>query len=161
MARIELFLLFKYFWVAFILVTFVNGAIWWSRSKPHRIRDPALTESYRSLIRGFVIWGNIPWLVMGAGIVFGGVPSIFHYFDPKSPNPFIAAWFGSVFFLWIAGCYWLFARGGAEELIRHPGLIQPQMSSPSAIKALWVLCLAGGVFGVALMYFGDFKPPEF
>ena len=154
-------LVFKHFWVAFILATVANGAIWWSRSKEFRERDPALTEGYRSLIRGLVTWGNLPWLIMGAGILFGGVPSIFHYFNPRSPNPFVVAWFGSIFVLWVAGTYWLFARGGAEQLVRHPGLIQPQITSASAVKALWLLCLAGGIAAVAAMYFIEFKPPEF
>ena len=154
-------IVFKHFWIAFIFVTLANGAIWWYRGREHRERDPTLVEGYRSLIRGFVTWGNLPWLIMGAGILFGGVPSIFHYFDPTSPNPFIAGWFGSLFLLWAAGTYWLFARGGAEQLVRHPGLIQSDITSPSTIKALWLLCIAGGVAAVAAMYFGAFQPPEF
>jgi hypothetical protein len=79
--------------------TLVNGAIWWSCGKELREHDPTLTGGYRSLIRGFVTWGNLPCLIMGAGIVFGDVPSIFHYFNPKSSNPFVVAWFGSIFLL--------------------------------------------------------------
>jgi hypothetical protein len=154
-------LVFKHFWVAFILGTLVNGAIWWLRGKQHRERDPALTEGYRSLIRGFVTWGNLPWLIMGAGILSGDVPSIFHYFDPRSPNPFIVAWFGSIFLLWTAGTYWLFGRGGAEQLVRHPGLMQPHFTSASAVKALWLVGLSGGIVGIAVMYFVEFEPPEF
>jgi hypothetical protein len=39
--------------------------------------------------------------------------------------------------------------------------MQPHITSPSAVKALWLLCLAAGIAAVAAMYFGDFKPPEF
>jgi hypothetical protein len=154
-------LLFKHFWVAFILMTFVNGAIWWRRSSEYRERDPSLTESYRSLIRGFVTWTNIPWVVMGAGILSGGVPSIFHYFNPSYPSPFVAAFFGSIFLLWVAGTYWLFALGGAEQLVRHPGLVQPSISSPVLIKVLWLVCLAGGVAGVTAMFIVQPQPPPF
>ena len=72
-------LLFKHFWVAFILMTFLNGAIWWWRGSKHRERDPSLIEGYRSLVRGFVTWGNIPWLIMGAGILFGGERVVFSH----------------------------------------------------------------------------------
>jgi hypothetical protein len=153
--------LFKNFWAAFILMTFVNGAIWWRRSREYRERDPSLTEGYRSLIRGYVTWGNIPWVVMGSGILFGGVPSMFHYFNPRYPNPFVAAFFGSIFVLWAAGTYWLFARGGAEQLINHPGLAQPSINSPLIIKVLWLLCLAGGVAGVTAMFIVQPQPPPF
>jgi hypothetical protein len=153
--------LFKHFWVAFILVTILNGAIMWRRTSEYRERDPSLTESYRSLIRGFVTWSNIPWAVMGAGILFGSVPSMFHYFDPTYPSPFVAAFFGSIFVLWAAGSYWLFARGGAEQIVRHPGLVQPSFTSPALIKMLWLLCLAGGVAGVSLMFLVQPQPPPF
>ena len=153
-------LLFKHFWVAFVLVTLLNGAVWWFRSKPHRQRDPSLTDGYRALIRGFVTWANVPWLIMGAGILFGGVPSMFHYFDPRSPNPFVTAWFGSIFFLWVAGTYWLFARGGAERLVRHSGLLQPSATNATAVKALWLLAVASGPAAVAAMYLGHFRSPN-
>lgn len=154
-------LLFQHFWVAFIVVTCLNGAIWWKRSRSHREQDPTLTEGYRTLIRGFVTWGNIPWVVMGAGILFGGVPSVFAYFDPKSPNLFVTAWFGSLFLVWGAGTYWLFARGGAEMLARHPGIIQPELAVPSRLKVIWLLALAGGIGALTAMYLADFRPPTF
>jgi len=154
-------LIFSHFWVAFIVATLLNGGIWWSRSKPYRERDPSLTASYRSIIVGFITWGNIPWVIMGAGIVFGGVPSIFHYFNPRSSNPFVLAWFGSLFFLWLVGTYWLFARGGAEEIVRLPGLIQGNVTSASAIKRTWLLALAGGIAAVTAMHLLDFQPPNF
>jgi hypothetical protein len=154
-------LIFEYFWVAFILTTAANAAIWWSRGKPYRERDASLTEGYRSLVRGFLFWGNVPWFVMGLGILVGSVPTIFHYFNPKSLNPFVLGWFGSIFVLWVLGTHWLFFRGGAEQLIRHPGLIQPQPKSPSAIKNLWLLGLAGGIFAIFMMSTMEFTPPEF
>jgi len=154
-------LAFKHFWIAFILVTFANGAAMWRQSKPYREVDPSLSEGYRSLVRGFVVWGNIPWLIMGAGILFGGVPSIFHFFNPRSPNPFVTAWFGSIIVLWIACSHWLFLRGGAEQLARHPGFTRPPITNPSTIKLLWLVCMGGGILGFVAMYLAEFTPPEF
>ena len=153
--------IFKHFWVAFILVTVANAAMWWYRGRPYRERDPSLTEGYRSLVRGFLFWGNVPWLVMGLGILVGDVPTIFHYFNPRSLDPFVLGWFGSIFFLWVLGTHWIFLRGGAERLVDHPGLIRPQSRSPAAIKNLWLLCLAGGIFGVVMMFTMEFTPPDF
>jgi len=152
-------IVFRHFWIVFVLVTLANGATWWHRGRRHRERDPSLASGYRSLVGGFVTWGNLPWVVMGAGILFGGVPSIFHYFDPKSSNPFVIAFFGSIFLLWVLGTHWLFARGGAELIVRHPGLTEPETISPGRIKLLWIVGVAGGIAGVAVMYARDFQPP--
>lgn len=157
----RLILLFKHFWVAFVIVTILNGAIWWFRGRPHRERDPSLTEGYRSLVKGLVVWGNLPWLIMGSGILFGGVPTMFHYFNPRDPNPFVKAWFVSVVAIWIAGTYWLFVHGGAEQLIRHPGLIQSPNANPIYLKVIWLLSIAGGIAAFVVMYLGSFAPPRF
>ena len=151
--------LFKHIWVFFIVATFVNAAIWWRRGREYRQRDPSLTEDYRSLIRGFVTWGNVPWLIMGVGILFGRVPTVFHYFNPRSPNPFVTAFFASIVFLWIVGTYWLFARRGAERLVRCPGLVRLPVNSAAAMKGFWILCLDGGVAGLVAMSFSEIPPP--
>lgn len=153
-------LVFKHFWVAFILSTVVNAAVWWVRGRPYREADPSLVEGYRSLVRGFLLWGNVPWIVMGLGILVGSVPSVIHYFNPRSLSPFVLAWFGSIFLVWVLGTHWLFARGGAERLLRHPGLIQPQPTNAAAIKTVWLLGLGGGVLGCAVMLAMDIRPPD-
>jgi hypothetical protein len=154
-------LVFKHFWVMFIAVTFANGAIWWRRSAKHRANNPQLSDGYRSVILGFVTWGNLPWVIMGAGILIGGVPSIFHFFDPRSGNAFVLAWFGSIIILWVLGTYWLFLRGGAELLASLPGLLQPPLTSPQAVKALWLIAVAGGIAAFVAMFSGAIPVPEF
>ena len=68
-----------------------------------------------------MIWGNIPWVVMAAGYLFGGVPSLFHYFRPLDGNTFVLAFFASVFFVWTMGTYWLVFGGGAEMIFKPYG----------------------------------------
>ena len=151
----------EYFWLAAILLSFVNEAIMWQRSASHRKRDPSVADGYRSLARGFLIWWNIPWLVMGVGIHFGGVPSVFHYLNLKTSNPYIIAFAASIVFLWISGSFWLFARGGAEYLCRHPDFFKTGSTNPNLIKLFWTICVAGAVAAFAMMYFGQFTVPEF
>lgn len=147
-----LILIVKHFWLACIVITMLTAGLWhWSGGR-HIARDPALADGYRSLIKGMVIYGNIPWVVMGVGIVFGGVPSAFHYLLPQDMNPFIPAFYGSVFLIWVLVSRWLFARGGAEMLARHPGLIYLHISSPRLIKAIWVFGLIGGILALIGMF---------
>jgi hypothetical protein len=151
--------MFQHAWVLFILVTCANGAIWWSRGKKEMAAHPELEEGYRSLVRGWLLYGNLPWIVMGAGIVFGGVPSVFHYFDPRN-GPYVIAWYVTVVALWILTAFWVFVRGGAEALIRHPGLLNLPSQEPWAVKALLILMLAGGVAGLTLMILGHAPTPR-
>lgn len=139
-------------WMIFIAVTCLNGLIFRFKVRKHILENPGLEPGYNMLIRGLVIWGNIPWVIMGTGIMSGSVPSFFHYFNPRGGNPFVLAFFGSIFLLWILGTYWLFFRRGAEMLMEHPGLINFDTRNPAVIKLIWCVCLAGGVLAVTMMF---------
>jgi len=152
-------LLMRYFWLVFILTTCLNALSLWWRARRHIAADPSLKAGYRKLFWGVLIIGNIPWLVMGFGCVVGGVPSIMHFFRPRDGNPFVIAFFASVFAMWILGTYWLFARGGAEMLLRHPGMLNVDLKSPTLVKLLWCLCLMSGIAGVIGMFVMDVPIP--
>lgn len=149
----------RYFWAVAIVVTGINVAIFKARSTRHIQENPELAEGYATLLRGYLIWLNIPWIVMGIGCTVGGIPTVWHYFRPQDGNPYVLAWFASVFMLWIAGTYWLLFRGGAEMLVKHPGAFNINTSNPTMVKLFWFLCLAGGVFGVIMMWTLDIPLP--
>ena len=145
----------------FIVVTFANAIIMKMRVKKQIEADPSLKSGYDTIFKGFITWGNIPWVVMGAGIITGSVPTIFHYFSPQDGNPFVIAFFMSVVLIWILGTYWLFVKDGAEMLVKHPGIFNYDFSSPTIVKLFWILCLAGGVAGVAMIFTMNTQIPNF
>ncbi len=147
----------RYFWVLAIITTFMNVAIWKRQSRPYIEDRPELAEGYNRLIRNGAVWLNVPWIVMGVGITFGDVPTVWHYFRPQDENPYVLSWFGSIFFLWCAGVYWIFILDGASTLVNHPGSFN--FSSPTQVKLILILCLAGGVAAVIMMYTMDFTAP--
>ncbi len=102
-----------------------------------------------------MIWGNLPWVFMGLGCEVGGVPTVFYYFRPRDGNPFVIAFFASPAVIWALGTYWLFARGGAEMMIRHPGLLNVSFQSPALLKLFWCVCLAGGIVAAVAMFVSD------
>lgn len=150
----------RHFWIAFIAVTCINAWIYKKRSRYYIEKNPDLAEGYAKLIRGYLIWLNIPWVIMGLGLTVGGVPSMAHYFQPKDGNPFVLAWFASVFLLWILGTFWLFFKGGAKTLAKYPGAIEfhspfsktEEITSPAVIKLIWCVCLLGGIVGVVMLW---------
>jgi hypothetical protein len=167
--RMEPFaLISKYFWAVAIIVTMINVLIFRKRAQKHIQDNPDLEKGYTSLFRGSLLCMNIPWVIMGIGCTSGEVPTVWHYFRPRDGNPYVLAWFGSVFFLWVLGTFWLFLREGAEKLVRYPGALQfryglknKDLTNPVLIKALWLLGLAGGVVGVVLMWYLQLPIPVF
>lgn len=141
----------KWFWALCIVMTVLNAVIFRFRAQKHIKKHPELAEGYYALIKGFVLWGNIPWIVMGVGTVFGGVPTVFHYFRPNDGNPFVLAFFISVIALWLLGTYWLLYRGGAQSIVDHPGMFNFTPKSTREVKLFWFLCLSGGIMGVAMI----------
>lgn len=149
----------KWFWLIFIVVSFINAVIFQLRAKEQTRRKPELAEGYRKIIRGFLIWVNLPWLIMGFGIMIGGVPGIFEYFKPAGGNPFVMTFYGFIFLVWILGTWWIFFRNGAEMLVNHPGLFNRDFQSTMAIKVIWLLMVAGGIAGVSLLFTGFLSIP--
>jgi hypothetical protein len=152
-------LLTKWFWAVCIAVTFGNAAIFRARARQHIAANPELKEGYRTLITGFVTWGNLPWLVMGVGCVFGGVPSVFSFFRPRDGNPFVLSFLASGVLVWVLGTYWIVFRGGAAMLVKHPGLLNINLRSSRAVMIYWFLCLAGGLAAIIIMFSREIPLP--
>ncbi len=150
----------KWFWAACIIVTFLNGAVFHFRAKKRIQENPDLEKGYQKIIKGFVTWGNLPWIVMGIGCTVGGIPSVFSYFHPQDGNPYVLAFFASVFLVWILGSYWILFRGGAQELVTHPGMFNYEITSPTIIKLVWIACLVGGIVAAVLMFTQNIPVPN-
>ncbi len=110
----------KWSWVVLIVITVVYAGVLWVASRRHVRGNPELTLGYKTIVTGILTWGNIPWIVMGIGLTVGSVPSMRHFFHPRDGNPFVWAFLGSVFLLYGLMVYWVFLRGGADLLARHP-----------------------------------------
>jgi hypothetical protein len=82
----------QYFWAIAILVTCLNVLFFKGRSKSVIAEDPEALQEFKKLMRGYLFWMNLPWIVMGIGCTIGGVPTVFHYLRPRDGNPFVIAW---------------------------------------------------------------------
>ncbi len=158
----------KYFWLIAILVTSINCMMFRIRAKKHIAAKPELKDGYATLLRGYLFWMNLPWVVMGIGCTVGRVPSVWYYFRPRDGNPYVLAWFASIVLLWVLGTFWLFFRGGAETLVRYPGVLQAggglksrNIASPVLFKVIWLLALTGGVIAMVTMWILDIPIQHF
>src|SRR5574337_947937 len=139
---------FDHFWIVFIAITFINAFIQRSRISGIVAQKPELKPGYSKLIQGYLVYMNIPWLVMGAGNIFGHVP-LQQYLNLHSHNLFVLAFFVTLIVLLFFFCIWVFFRGGAAFLARHPGFIRFNflgytVNSTKAIKIFVVVLLEIG-----------------
>ena len=153
--------IFNHFWIMFIVVTVANGLIWKYKSKKYIEQKPELKESYDKLIKGWLIYGNIPWLIMAIGMLSGITERMDEFFNPKEMNPIVILFFISIIGIWIIGTYWIFFKKGAEKLVAHPGFITKtekgnEKFETMKIKLLWIAGILGGIFGIYMMFNQDF-----
>ena len=137
----------RHAWLLFVVVTFANAAVWWFRGRAEIARNPALEWGYRRLVLRFLVYGNIPWLILGAAFEL----------PPAFRGPLLIAFAITIVVYWIAGFYWLVFGGGAEELAAHPGLLRGSPRDPRTIKAqfsiLLGLTLVGGILVISYFVF--------
>jgi len=144
--------IFNNVWVLFILVSVLNAFYLRIRSKKFIEKQPELKEGFDRLITGELIYLNIPWVVAGIGIVFGGVPGFLSYLTPRHGNLFVLAFHATIIALWIFTFWWIYFKGGAEFLVKYSGMANYQLKSPVFLKFLFALELAFGIAGMVLMW---------
>lgn len=147
------------FWIAFILVMLLNGLIFKIRSIKNIKENPELEEGYIKILKNLLIYGNIPWVIMGIGNITKLTNSIFEYFNPSSLNPIVLLFHASIIYIWIVSILWIYKRNGAQFLEDHPGLFNSSVFGTTSksltanqIKIFYPLCLAGGIAGMVMMW---------
>ena len=142
------------FWLIAILLTSINFFVFKNKARKYIKQNPDLSVDYKKLFEHYFFWCNIPWIIMGIGLVTGGAPNISCYFRPQDGNPFVLVWYVSIFSLWAVGTYWLIFKGGAQMLVKCPG-VSGKVTSPLLIKVLWLICVLWGISAVIFLYNHD------
>ena len=149
-----------HFWLFAIAGTFFQVFQTKKRIKKYIQAKPELEPGYNSLLRGMFFWFNVPWVVMGIGMLSGRVPTMLHFFRPRDGNPFVSAWFATVIALWLLGTFWLVAKKGAEKLVEYPGFLTTEVKTPKQVLVTWFLSLLGGIVGVVMMWVMNVPIPK-
>lgn len=107
----------RYFWLLCLGITAFNYITQLRALASKDPGDPRLSAEAVALRRRFALILAVPWVVMGWGIVFGGVPNVWYYFRPQDRDPYVWTWFATLFFIALSFAYWVFFRGGAEKMV--------------------------------------------
>ena len=160
-------IIFKHTWIMFIAVTIANGLILKYRSKKYTAEKPELEDGYDKYFKGWLFYGNIPWVIMMIGNLSGMTQNTFEYFNPKAMNAIVLVFHFSIILLWVLSVRWIYFKNGAEFIETHPGLIQKSSLSGNTnvtakqIKLFFPLMLLGGIAGMIMMWIMDFPTPQF
>ena len=160
-------ILFRNFWIVLIIMTVVNAFIMKYRSRSYIAESPELKKGYDKLFSGMILYCNIPWVIMGLGVLLGFTNGMFDYFNPKSMNLMVLFFHFSIVVLWVLSLWWVYFNKGAEFIEKHPGFIQVRSfgkrSNVTAkqIKLFYPLMLLGGVLGMIMMWVKDIPTPSF
>lgn len=124
----ESFNVFEYLihniWCLFMLFSLLKAWRYASYAKLQIKEQPHLELGYQKLLRGFVLFVNIPWLLMMIGNYSGATQSVFDYLKPGDLNPFVLVWHGTFMVLCLLWLRWIYFKNGAEQLETYRGLIQ-------------------------------------
>lgn len=151
----------------FIAVTIANGLILKYHSKKYILQNPELKEGYDKYFKGWIIFGNIPWVIMMIGNLSGITQNTFEYFIPKAMNPMVLLFHFSIIALWMLSVRWIYFKNGAEFIETHPGLFQKSSFSGNTnltakqVKLFFPLMLLGGIAGMIMMWVMDIPTPQF
>lgn len=159
-------LLFKYIWILFILVTLFNVYQLKSKFRQYVNEKPEREQGYNLIIKNYLLFGLIPWIIIGIGNLSGQTQQIFEYFQPAKLNPFVLAFHFSIILIWLLITRFIFFKNGAAFLENHPGVIQfrtmgqtKENLSQNTLKLIIVLMLAGGLIAMIAMWNFDINIP--
>jgi hypothetical protein len=107
----------RYFWLVCLGIAIYNYMAGVRSLESKAPSDPTASVDARRLRRWFAIGAVLPWLVMGWGILMGGVPTIWYYFRPQDRNPFVLAWFATMYIEACYFAYWVFVQDGAQKIV--------------------------------------------
>ncbi len=149
----------KYFWLLGVLFAALNTFMAWRRAAPEIARNPELREGYNRLFSGYAAMQVVPWLMMGLGIWLGGVPTLWHFFNPRRGNPWVLAWWGVVIGLQLILFLWVCFQGGADFLAAHPAFRVSRGKLPIQLQV--ALGLLGTSLGMVFLWFADMPIEQF
>jgi hypothetical protein len=138
--------LVEYSGLFFLALLMISTAILWLRDY---VRTPHDGASRRSVARRTIVFlacASPPWVAMALGNLSGGMHEPIEFLNPRN-GLFAVMFMAGMVWVWAALLYWLFAKGGAEELAHsgHISLMGPRVTDPATVKIIFTVCIAGGV----------------
>ena len=148
-----------YFWAIAIGISLINYVIGRRRIVAAIGLSHGQPSDMLGLFGRLCLFSNMPWLVMGWGLLYGGVPSVFSYLQPQDHNPYVSCWYGSLLLLAIVNALWILLADGAgkvRELQQLGAFGSRQKSAATPAWTIKLLAILGPVFVLIWIYWMQF-----
>jgi hypothetical protein len=107
----------RYFWLLCLGISAYQYVVGIRALRSRDPDDPRASAEAIVLRRWFIILSDLPWVVMGWGVLVGRVPNIWYFFRPQDRNPYVVGWFATLFILAFGFAFWVFFLEGAEKVV--------------------------------------------
>lgn len=129
--------------------------------------SPDKESGYGIIFKSFLIYGSIPWFIIGIGNTLGLTESVFDYFQPSKMNPIVLLFHLSIVVIWILLIRFIFFKNGAKFLENHHGIIRVNSfgnvndkPSENTIKLITIVGIIGGIIAMSMMWFVTIPFPK-
>jgi hypothetical protein len=112
----------KYIWIFLIIGTFMSASMVKTFSLPYIATKPSLKKGYDKIFLFTVTIGNIPFIIIGIGMLTGYTNDISDYIK-LTLNPVVICFQISMLSMTVYLEYWIHFKGGAKFLEQHPGVL--------------------------------------
>ena len=103
-------------WILFILVNCFNAYHLKKKAVEFIVENSEKEKGYLLIFRNFLIYGSIPWGIIGIGNSFKLTNSIFDHFQPAKMNLIVLVFHFSIIVIWILSIRFFFKNNGAKLL---------------------------------------------
>jgi hypothetical protein len=146
-------LFLRYGWLLYISLTCAVGVRWWRRGTKCGEGNTWDACAWRSPVLGLLVFGNLPWVVMGWGISVGGQRSILEFLNPANGSA-AAAFHLTVIVFWLVALWWVRVRKGDAVLSK----LDPALGAIGGATALVLLGIVGYLLGVVVAVLVKHRP---
>lgn len=144
----------NYFWVICLLTGFINHFSFSIKARKVCKDQPELKEGFEKLLKGFLFWSNLPWLVLGFGRIVGGLTLEEAFFSLDLNNPYAVLFILTIMTIWVRGTIWLQFQNGVETLVEYSGVWHPKNVSKLTIYLQYYAGLFGGIIAMYMVVIG-------
>jgi len=104
------------FWLIALGISLINYVMGRRRITAAVGQNPNRLGETLGLFGRLSLFSNLPWRVMGWGVLFGSVPSVFSYFRLQDRNTYVIDWYASLMLLSVSNALWVMLGDGARRL---------------------------------------------
>lgn len=119
---------------------------------------PELKANYNNIFKAWLLYGNIPWVIMMIGMLSGLTQNTFEYLNPKNMNLMVLLFHFSIILIWVLSIRWVYFKNGAEFLEKHSevtsisSLNEHKIITSKRIKILFPIGITIGIIVMLVLW---------